>query len=261
MPEKWWEFLDSHIENLIPGILVLTLVICSFSSLHDQFIGPSTQHGVHDQATGLTAQNSVHDQATGLTTQNSVHELFEKYPYLAVGTLLSAAYLIGVLCFILGRALVHWFSRWILRRLAFRVCLGVSFTDFGPKRLDRLHRMMISKAMKVGTAEVRGELHKRRQRGRLLRTAFFPAAFLAYAMSAHWQDWARLGWASALIFLTWVLISCIYAYAEVCVFEEACFAHGTGALPDVDWNEVIEELDSKLGKASKEIADSCNASD
>ena len=77
------------------------------------------------------------------------------------------------------------------------------------------YREAISHALQDGSDEIKTEVLRRRERGRLVRTALVPAVLGAVIVLPGW--WAAAGGAVVMF----VLVLLLYAYLEVTIYQEA----------------------------------------
>lgn len=187
-----WSKLDVHLENLIPGLALLAIYDWRFGS-------PET----------TTPTNSI-----------------ASVPWV------GAAYLLGVVANLAGRAIFNTPSREYVRpHLLVAIAKG--------KLMDVLRAMGRKEAEKPAKADVNSafsyavhaarvsknerianEVEKRRQTGRLLRTAMFPGALAIFAsLNGAWK-WAII----PLLPIEYGVCLLLFAYAEVTIFDEAFHA-------------------------------------
>lgn len=213
---KWWEFVESHVENLIPGFVVFGLLKWTCDAI------------------GLEIQGSP-----------GVDDVLDQNGLVHVAVCASLAYLFGVLCFISGRFLLHRDSRVKSREQIFQDLHGQE--SLARLRVDDYYIPMLKLALSCGIPEIRQEIQKRRQRARLLRaavapsylvfiymlvsaaslfpfcsgplrTVFVSAVFLMFILVLHWLL-HRIG----LLDVGFVrLLHAAYVYGEFCIYEEAC---------------------------------------
>jgi hypothetical protein len=77
--------------------------------------------------------------------------------------------------------------------------------------INRSYRDAISHALQGGSDEIKAEVLRRRERGRLVRTGLVPAVLSVWTFVPGWT-------ASAAAFL---LVLLLYAYLEVTIYQEA----------------------------------------
>lgn len=165
-----------HVENLVPGFVTLLLILlCPPQWLIDLHLEPKVA-----QLLGQSALAALFTTAT--------------------------AYLLGVVAFVASRFLVDPLSNWLFRPIVIRIGDWKHFRGWPGIRTinDEYHDVLQSVLS-------RPEIESRRRRGRLIRTALFPAIFLSWGAerSFLWTGLAALG------------VVALYAYAEFSVYSEA----------------------------------------
>jgi hypothetical protein len=176
-----WDKLDLHMENLIPGIVLVALLM----------IGWPFPLGALSQQTTILAAAFV-----------------------------GAAYLLGTFVNLLSRLLLDRVNRATLRAPFFRV-FAPQHLPKGPVKketINELYSLAISTGMSCGNPRIESEVAKRRQTGRLMRSALVPGV-VATILIAHSQGWSSLGIAG-IAFGLYLVLMILYAYAEVAVFQE-----------------------------------------
>lgn len=190
-----WEKFDLHLENLIPGIIILFLFlyISSGPSIEMKFI-----------------QNNEVGQVT---------------------IFIATAYLVGVIANIVSRMLVDTASKRHARERVFNFFLSEKIErlkedlendpiienrkDFN---IHEAYSSAIDSAMTCGVPEIISELTKRRQTGRLVRSSLIPGCLIVYSIGVTTSH-TRI--AISLIPLFYITIIFIYAFSECTTFQEA----------------------------------------
>jgi len=182
-----------HVENLVPGYVTLLLLAHAV---------PSHLHKVLQELPKLLGEGVI------------------------AGLILTAtAYQIGVDVFIVSRLFVDTASeltfRWILLlafdRRDFWPTDGKGWKEWQglPLKINERYRATVNEALaETSKPLARQEVIKRRERGRLVRTAVLPGSYVAYL--SPWGGWGLVVAFAAVVFL--------YAYAEVAVYKEAKLA-------------------------------------
>ena len=186
-----WKSLNLHLENLLPGILTLAMVVYLFPSL-------------------------------------IVSDLMEiqilKNEFVLGGVFLSVAYLLGVVVVAFCRIL-DWLSAKGPRYLLL-LGFAIDKTEIHKERqkekpidnVNRHYRNRIRAALSSAGAEVKVEIAKRRERIHLLRAALVPAMLCPWVFALDWQLKVVLTIANAIVILF------LYAYLEVAVYDETCLS-------------------------------------
>lgn len=198
--DKWWKLVDTHIENLIPGVATLVPLLAL-----------------------------AHERMYHASFQNPLIEVLEDYAYvgpLGVLAFLAVAYLLGVLSFTLGRLPMDLLSPLIARPPLF-MFKGLLRPDkkYPWKKVTGLCRKLIAvnkcfgdtvaKVLRHGDARAKQEVGKRRQRARLIRGALVPAALAFCVVCPE----VRTSWSFWLMFSAGFLL--VFAHGELSIFDEA----------------------------------------
>lgn len=189
-----WEGLDLHIENLLPGMVILML-------------------------SSVVIPQAIIKQ---MTTETSTALL--SHPFVATGVFAAASYVVGVIAIALSRFAVdrpsEWIPRPVLLKLFSRGKVLDSLNTQGRRNINEKYRDRIKQALGSNSEEIRKEVVKRRERGRMVRTALIPVMVTAWLVGS--RDSVALGViAVAIAFLLFILI---YAYVEVTIYEECLLA-------------------------------------
>lgn len=176
------EKLNLYVENIVPGVVLLTAVLAVWK-------------------VDLRA-----------ITDNDV----------LLGTIfVASSYMVGAMGNILAYLLLNYVSQNTIRPLMLRF-----FTPRGLESLESLTKESINRrysevidvGLSCGNARIEGEVEKRRQTGRILRSTLSPAwlALIVILRNECWPAWEILlvciGYYVALLLL--------YGFAEVIVFKE-----------------------------------------
>lgn len=181
-----------HVENLVPGfVTLLVLADMGVSSLRAaQYLGDHKSPGEQVIVALVVA---------------------------------AAAYQIGVVVFTASRLVVDTLSkltfRWMLLAVfeprQFLPLRGKGWKNLRawPRRINDEYRTTVKNALCGAKQHDRGEVVKRRERGRLVRTAVLPSIYVGY-----------LSWGESGFFIGAVAVVFFYAYAEVGLYKEARLA-------------------------------------
>ena len=169
------ETLLPHVENLVPGFVTL----CLLATL-----------------VPVDFENPIKCPALAKILTEPV----------LIGILLSAAaYLVGVVVFSFSQLVVDTISKWTFRWILLWLFEWHNCWWKTPKEVNRIYFEVVKKSVH------RDEVLRRRQRGRLIRTAAVPAVWLGLVFLHSFF------WAIGACFFVVIL----YAYAEVAVYREA----------------------------------------
>jgi|SRR5271157_950399 len=176
-----WEKLDLHIENLIPGVVLLAIVMAGWR------VPLGTLSG---------------------------HE------GLLVATFISIAYMMGTVASVLSRLLLGVVNRNTLRAPFMRFFLGYRLETENPSRteINKRFSAVLLAGLSCGNSRVESEVAKQRQIERVLRSILVPAILAIVCLGQH-LHWTSLKcWVSAFFAYSFLLV--LHAYAEVVIFQE-----------------------------------------
>ncbi|MBC8552346.1 MAG: hypothetical protein H8D23_22185 [Candidatus Brocadiales bacterium] len=173
-----WDKFDIHLENLIPGMALLSLM-------------------AHYWPLDLTTYKD-HVASVGIA-------------------FVALSYLAGAVGNILARMLLDPVSSKTIRTPLIRLLAHQKIKDLNDKSKDALNKhysFLIDSAMICGNDSVVKEVLKRRQTGRLCRSALIPVLLIVSQMASGIGMIALLAGAYVFMLL-------LYAYSEVATFTEA----------------------------------------
>lgn len=203
-----WEKLDIHVENLAPGLATVWALSLFWKA-------PALDSDASKVVLGIS--------------------------------LLGAAYLTGVLVNVLCRVLLDPVSEYCTRVLVFKIFSRTKLRDLaGASREDvnNAYTYYCSKAIQEAK-ETAKEVAKRRQTGRLLRSALVPLLLVQLHLAISHQI-AALN-TIALIVAEYLLLLLLYGYAEATILHEAYHA-----VPEEERSvEVIKRI--LEGKATRQV--------
>lgn len=190
---KWDVALSLHIENLIPGLLTLFLA---------SYWIPADVMG-ELRGTGVRGEIMSKEFAAG-------------------AVLVALAYLLGAMAVALSRAIIDPLSRATVQPALLWAFDGSLREKTEATRkwrqkaqaINRDYRKAISHALQDGSDEIKAEVLRRRERGRLVRTALVPAVLGAFIVVPGWG-----GLPGAV--LAFLLVLLLYGYLEVTIYQEA----------------------------------------
>ena len=176
-----WDKLDIHLENLIPGIVLLSIIVAKWTPDLNPFSG-----------------NQV-----------------------ALGTaFVATAYMLGAVTNIFSRVALDPVSAITFRTPMIKIFAKRKISDIDDRSMDALnsrYSFLIDQAMICGNDIVIKEVQKRRQTGRLCRSALVPAVLVIVVLL-----WKHINsWALSSIPLAYLIMLLLYGYSEVAVFTEA----------------------------------------
>ncbi len=176
-----WDKLDLHIENLIPGIVLISVLMA----------------GWHFPLGDL---------------QNSEG--------LIIAAFIGVAYMSGAVSNVLARLLLDIALTKTLRPYFMRFFLThrLEKENHQPKDINKRYSAVITAGLSCGNNRIEAEVAKRRQTGRILRSTLIPSLLAIIAISQH-QNWSNLKTTGTGIG-AYIAILIIYGYAEVVVFQE-----------------------------------------
>jgi len=178
-----WDKFDLHIENLAPGVVTLSL------ALHLVF---------RCQVLG-TAVASPFDEA-----------------FVTGATFIAAAYLVGIIAVAVSRFMIDPVSEWLPRPLLLRWHYPEQFQDKKRREINDTYRKAIHDAQGAENDNKWNEVRKRRERGRLIRTAMVPLLVLPWIILSD----SPICYVGVAEIIAYLFILVLYAYIEVTIFQE-----------------------------------------
>lgn len=191
MAESGLKFdLSLHLENLVPGVV-----------------------------SAFALGKLLTDDASSKLLLGGPFETILKSEFGSAVLFLCIAYLVGAVSILLSRLVVDSLSWVFFRPVAFGWLVGKRLKhrngDKDVPFYDRLrvYNATLSNAYKEGSKDRITEIDRRRERARLLRATLVPVSLLLVAAKSP-AIWCQLGGLT-------LLITALYAYGEVAVFQEA----------------------------------------
>ncbi len=178
-----WESINLHLENLFPGLVSLFLLM---RLLPAWIVLPFSQNSFR------------------------TNELFDS------GVLLAASYLLGAVAVAVSRLLVDRVSEKLPRPLLLSLLSRGPLKGMSFKHINDNYRDKLRHALSSGNDLVKQEVARRRERGRLVRTALIPAILAVVLVTSSSSAIAVVLWA----LLAFVVLLFIYAYVETTIYEE-----------------------------------------
>jgi hypothetical protein len=157
-----WEGLNLHIENLVPGVATLVLVLALL---------PKTTL----DATGASAASAL----LGNT-------------FFAGGVFVAASYLVGIFTVAICRCIVEPMSAAWPRPQLFRLFYRDRFEAKTNSEIDQAYRDAAQAALVSDSEYKRTEIKNHRERGRLLRSGVLPMALVVWWAARDMSVWAKI---------------------------------------------------------------------
>jgi hypothetical protein len=185
-----WENLDLHLEILLPGIVTLVLLL--------SLLPPDT------------AASFINEPVKRL--------LENEFP--AGALFVASSYMVGVVNFILTRIFLDRMSEvaprpWLIRRLS-----RDQLKEKTNSEINREYRGQIARILSSTNDDIKREVQKRRETGKLVRSTLIPVV-LVVLVATSGQGWV---FKFAVICLVAMLNLIAYAYVEFSIYEE-CVLH------------------------------------
>ena len=176
--KTWSELVQEHVENILPGFVITVLVLAHFPCLNAKLSG-LLQHS-----------------------------------FISSATFVSVSYLLGVLAWIIARLTVHG-PAYLTLPAFLKVFDPDKFRKKSWRRCWIIFRATTKNAVANPDANLKARVLKRRERGRLTRTALVPVVLTVWLLVSPW--WGRILWCFGL----WLGFVLLFSYAFVCYFQEA----------------------------------------
>jgi len=181
-----WESLNLHIENLLPSLVTFVLVASLFpKDLFVRIAAPPVDK--------LLAND-----------------------FIAGGIFVATAYMLGTIAVTISRLIIDRLSEAFLRPRFLRLLSRGRLAEKSWKLINEEYREKIKATLASQNEEVKKEVIKRRERGRLVRAALVPTLLSVLVVGSNQAVWLRC--LSLLPALTVIL--CLYAYVEATIYEE-----------------------------------------
>jgi hypothetical protein len=182
-----WEGMNLHIENLLPGIVTLVLLMVVLP---------------------LKAINGIDVTLAASLFSNVV---------IGGATFIAASYLAGIFVVALSRCVIDPLSGWLPRRVLFRLSDPDRFRGADSRAVRHAYWSATQRALESGNEYTRSEIKNRRERARLLRSALIPMALFVWTVSGN------VGLAGKIFCEVVVLVLglFLYAYLELAIYLEA----------------------------------------
>lgn len=181
-----WESVNLHIEHLLPGLATFVLVA------------------------RLLADTSV----TGIVTGPG--KMFLENEFIAGGVFVATAYLLGVVTVVISRCALDRLSEGFPRPFVIRLLSRGQLVNKRRAAINEEYRTKLRAVLASTNEEVKKEVLKRRETGRLVRSSLVPAILAVLVTTMDQPSWLRV----VLVLIVFSLILFLYAYAEAMVYEE-----------------------------------------
>ena len=190
-----WEGLNLHLENLLPGLVSLYLLL------------------------GLVTIE------TNKILSNDILKILNSNQFIISGVFISGVYLLGVISVAISRFLIDRISEYSLRPLLLKIFPKGGLKGKSIKEINVIYRNAIKKTFSSKNETVINEIIKRRERGRLIRTTLFPVIFSMIYLS--------IGLIWSIVTVLFIIFS--YAYIENTIYEESLLiVIPKGTVPDIN---------------------------
>jgi hypothetical protein len=185
-----WEGLNLHIENPVPGVTTLVLLLALLPKAVLDANSPSA-------ASALLG-----------------------YTFVAGGVFVAASYLVGIFTVAICRCIIDPISAAWPRPFFFRWFYRERFQAKTNAEINQAYRDPTQVALVSDSEYKRSEIKNRRERGRLLRSGMFPMALAVWWVAGDLSVWAKIpiqiGGMAIGVFL--------YAYVELTIYQESGLA-------------------------------------
>jgi len=182
-----WENLNLHIENLLPGIVCTVLILSKFPN-------------------GLESIQGIDALKPFLNNSFVLSSIF-----------VAVSYIFGAIAVVLSRFVIDRPSEWFPRPLLLRLLSRGNLNNKCFQDINDTYRSAIKRALEGKNDAVKVEVLKRRERGRMVRTAVFPSVLAALMWPTGLDFPLRIVIAVSAI----IIVLFVYAYTETTVYEES----------------------------------------
>lgn len=190
MADMKWEGLNLHLENLLPGIVSLVLIYAL-----------------------LPQEIAV------ILFSERIKEII-KSEFIEASVFVASAYMLGVLIVAFSRFAVDRLSELFPRPYLIRKLSRGALSSKSNKEINEEYRYKIAIVLSSSNEAVKTEVIKRRERGRLARTAVIPTILAVLLLTNNSSVWIQgLSLISTIISMLFV-----YAYIEETIYEECLLA-------------------------------------
>lgn len=192
-----WKGLDLHIENLVPGIVVVLLLL--------GFVPTAAIDGLRASLLFQAIQNNV----------------------VASAGFIAVSYLVGILAVAVSRFLLDRISEAVLRPVLIRRLSRPPLSGRSWAAANQLYRQTIAQTLSGSNDVIKAEVLRRRERGRLVRTSLIPTLLLGVQFGGP-AVWTRTLWA---LFGAAAVLG-LYAYVEFTIYEECLLGISPSGTPN-----------------------------
>ena len=180
-----WDKLDIHVENLVPGLVMLYICAIKWSLIPTGF---------------------------------KDNEILIGLAFVAI------AYMVGVNTNVVARLLLDTPSEYTIRPIMMKIFSRKKLPNVTKMTFEKINKEFnnyINAALTCGNDNIAKEVMKRRQAGRLIRSSLLPVCFLMYICS---KPYCNIHLILFFLFCTYCTMLVVYAYSEVIIFHEAYHA-------------------------------------
>ena len=188
-----WENINLHIENIIPGIVTLVLILVLL---------PKSDF------------NSVQFSDVSYIMDNS---------FFSGGVFIATSYLIGIFSATICRLIIDLLSACWPRPILFKKFYPEHFHEKKISEINSLYRGAIKNGLDSETEYKREEIKNRRERGRLLRSGTLPSILILWWVTGNLNIFFKRD----LIFFAFIFCVFLYAYIELTIYQEAILGETT----------------------------------
>lgn len=181
------EGLILHVENLVPGIVTLILILALLPSSAQQW--------------------STNPQISPLL-QNG---------FIASVAFVAVSYVVGVFTVAASRSVIATISSTLVRPVLLRWLYGDTFRGKTFGEVHRGYHEAIQKALYHSGEHKHSEVRNRRQRARILRSAIVPLVLFVWLLSSNSALWITLLYE----FITVAAALLLCSYSEVTIYQES----------------------------------------
>lgn len=176
--EMNWDKLDLHLENLLPGVL-LAAILMPFA--------------------GIDLNALIGNDA------------------LEVVVFVAISYMFGTIGNVFARLSLDWISEKTIRTYMIKGFARQKLWELSERdKINQRYDDLITIALQCRYESISGEIKKRRQTARLLRSTLLPLLLGIWVFSNMCWVWMAL-----ITVAAYLAILFLYAYAEVAIFQEA----------------------------------------
>ena len=182
-----WEGLNLHIENFIPGIVTLALIL--------SFL-PKT---ILDTAKASAVSGFLGDS------------------FFLGAVFIAASYLVGIFSTAICQCIIDPISGVWPRPFMFRLFCRASFKNKTNSEINQAYRDATQRGLDSVSEYKRTEMKNRRERGRLLRSGILPLVLFLWWVAGDLNILGKI----ILLFIEIGICTFLYAYAQLSIYQES----------------------------------------